>query len=228
MRKRNIGSALVRSESDHALVGIFTERDLLHKLELIQRGNRWNDPIRTVMNKNIVTLPQSRISEAGDLMMEKRFRHVPIVDNVDPNRVVGILSIREVLSDALVRLKRAMPLDNQREGWTQEALVTQGLDPGFEEYLRKRLSINLPGPRTPRGKTLIIDLDHIPTATWKEMLKNANDHAEYVNIIVVLDPILHAQNIVRNIEKLDALERWIVFTKPVGMMDFVNRLEQII
>ena len=90
MGTNHVGAALVM-DGDH-LVGIFTERDILRALasDFDAAGHlvsHWmtRDPI--------VLAPDAATSEALDLMLDRGFRHVPIVE---AGRVVGMVSLRDV------------------------------------------------------------------------------------------------------------------------------------
>jgi CBS domain-containing protein len=88
MRDRQVGAVLV-TEGDARLVGIFTGRDAVSRV--VAAGK---DPTATtlgdVMTYNPDTMtPAHSAIEALRLMQDARCRHLPIVDN---GRVVGIVS----------------------------------------------------------------------------------------------------------------------------------------
>jgi CBS domain-containing protein len=59
-------------------------------------------PIQTVMTKDLITVPVGTLlTEAADLMTEKRIRHLPVTS--PEGRIVGIVSLRDldVVSTAL-------------------------------------------------------------------------------------------------------------------------------
>ncbi len=85
-----VGAALVMD--DEHLVGIFTERDILRALasDFDAAGHlvsHWmtRDPI--------VLPPDGETSEVLDLMLDRGFRHIPVVET---GRLVGIVSLRDV------------------------------------------------------------------------------------------------------------------------------------
>lgn len=87
------GSLLVM-EGDR-LEGIITERDLLR---LVAEGK---DPkavsVRDAMSKNVVTIgPDTGLRDAAELMFQKWFRHLPVID--DAGKVVGVISLRDLLT----------------------------------------------------------------------------------------------------------------------------------
>ena len=91
MEAARVGSALVM---DHdTLVGIFTERDILHALKrnpaaaLESAVSRW-------MTKDPMTIgPDVTVRQALAKMMRGGFRHLPIVEH---KQVIGIVSLRDL------------------------------------------------------------------------------------------------------------------------------------
>ncbi len=87
MREENHNCTLITKGG--TLIGIFTDRDILHKVVTVPEV--WDAPIDTVMSKSPFTVNRSDEAQAAvTLMNEKRFRNVPVVDN--NNRVAGNLT----------------------------------------------------------------------------------------------------------------------------------------
>lgn len=91
MWRQQTGSLLVMDGS--RLVGIVTERDVLRTI------GEGHDPkavsLRDVMTSDVVTVKSDlSVREAAQIMFDKWFRHLPVVDN-DGN-VVGIVSLRDL------------------------------------------------------------------------------------------------------------------------------------
>jgi CBS domain-containing protein len=105
MRNRNVGAAVVMD--GQALVGIFTERDLLHAVAGgVAAGE---ERVQSYMTPNPFTLPPGHSpSEAAQIMTERRFRHIPVVDG---DQLVGIVSIRDLVGAGL-----QMPVDDAHHG----------------------------------------------------------------------------------------------------------------
>src|SRR5205823_4954044 len=88
MRDRRVGAVLV-TEDDHSLVGIFTGRDPVHRV-LAEGKNAAHTTLAEVMTREPDTIPSGKIAiEALRLMEDGRYRHLPIVDD---DGVVGIVS----------------------------------------------------------------------------------------------------------------------------------------
>ena len=91
MATRRIGAILVVEKGK--LAGIFTERDAL--VRVIAKGV---DPKQTtvgeVMTKNPDTIqPTESVQTALDLMAERGYRHLPVMDE---GQLYGIISIRDL------------------------------------------------------------------------------------------------------------------------------------
>lgn len=92
MNDKGVGALLVMDGSQ--IAGIFTERDVLRRVVDADR-----DPALTkvaaVMTRNPATIQISaHVSEAMNLMTDRRFRHLPVVED---GSVVGMLSIGDIL-----------------------------------------------------------------------------------------------------------------------------------
>lgn len=88
------GCALV--EDGGKLVGIFTERDLLQRVD---RGDdNWRErAVSAVMTREPVTIRASdSLAQALRHMTGRRLRHLPIVDERD--QVRGLISVRDILA----------------------------------------------------------------------------------------------------------------------------------
>ncbi|MEM1873875.1 MAG: CBS domain-containing protein [Acidilobaceae archaeon] len=92
MYRENVGSILVVDERG-MLVGIFTERDLVR---IVALGVSLETPISEVMTVNPVSVKaNARIVDVVEIMVEKRIRHVPVVDEM--GRPVGVVSVRDIV-----------------------------------------------------------------------------------------------------------------------------------
>jgi CBS domain-containing protein len=91
MVDRGIGSAVVSDFGQ--LVGILTERDLLRAVAA--RTHSSEARVREWMTPDPITgEPDTAAAEAAEIMLERGFRHLPVVEN---GRPIGIVSVRDVL-----------------------------------------------------------------------------------------------------------------------------------
>ena len=105
MLDRHVGAVAVLDE-EQRVAGIFTERDVLRRLSLSQR-DPGNTPVREVMTTPVEMATRATTpSEAVATMLERHYRHLPIVD--DDGRLLGMLSIRNVLEARIVTLTRQL------------------------------------------------------------------------------------------------------------------------
>jgi len=93
MKPKGRGAVLV--EEDGALVGIFTERDLLNRID--HRDVLWSHVlVRDVMTPHpMVVRREDSLAEALRRLTQGRRRHLPVVD--DRGHVLGLVSIRDIL-----------------------------------------------------------------------------------------------------------------------------------
>ena len=91
--ERNIGCAVV--VCDRQVVGIFTERDALVKLNA-QAARLRDRPVSEFMTRSVETLDlDDRIAFALQKMDVGGYRHIPILHQ---GRVMGIVSVRRILN----------------------------------------------------------------------------------------------------------------------------------
>ncbi len=108
------GSVLV--EDARRLSGIFTERDLMMRVDVGASG--WTDiAVKDVMTAAPVTVRESStLAAALRRMISGNFRHLPVVDRED--KALGILSIRDILrhlAEAFPQEFINLPPDPERE-----------------------------------------------------------------------------------------------------------------
>ena len=100
MAEKNISCILIMNQ-EH-LAGIFSERDYARKVVI--KGKNSNETLlKEVMTDNLITIsPKTGLDECMQLMTDHRIRHLPIIDN---NKVVGLISIGDVVREMLVQQK---------------------------------------------------------------------------------------------------------------------------
>ena len=88
----NIG-ALVVLDKFEIIVGIITERDIIRYAA--SDDPDFTIPVSQIMTRNVVVgVPQDDINSVAFTMTEKRFRHLPVVED---GELVGILSLGDVV-----------------------------------------------------------------------------------------------------------------------------------
>lgn len=97
MVKGRFGSVIVKRGS--MLSGIFTERDVLRAAG--QAADMSTARVSDWMTPDPVTAPpDADTDDAAELMLSRGFRHLPVVDD---SGLVGIISLRDVLSARIRR-----------------------------------------------------------------------------------------------------------------------------
>lgn len=90
--ERQIG-ALVVVDADEKPIGILSERDIIHRAA--ENESVFSETVADLMTKNIITgIPQDETSSVAATMIQKRFRHLPIIED---GNLVGIVSIGDIL-----------------------------------------------------------------------------------------------------------------------------------
>jgi CBS domain-containing protein len=78
---------------DDQVVGIISERDIIHRVAASQ--DAFAHTVGEVMTKEVVIgVPEDDVMSVAHTMTERRFRHLPILDG---SRLIGIVSIGDLL-----------------------------------------------------------------------------------------------------------------------------------
>lgn len=94
MTKANCGSVLIM-ESTGAMLGILTERDLMTRV-LAKGLDAEATAVTQVMTRNPQCVgPETKVADAVLIMIERGFRHLPVVDPA--GHVLGVISARDAL-----------------------------------------------------------------------------------------------------------------------------------
>ena len=96
MADKNIGAVLVLD--DGKLVGIMSERDYARKVVLKGKFSK-EIPVKEIMSPNVICIePDQTISNTKAVMIQKRIRHLPVMEN---DKLLGIVSIGDVVDAVL-------------------------------------------------------------------------------------------------------------------------------
>lgn len=96
MAKKKVSAVMV--VEDGRLVGIVTERDVVHRV-IAKERDAATTRLAEVMTRELITVaPDESFGYAMLLMYEHGFRHAPVIENGQP---VGIVSARNALDPDL-------------------------------------------------------------------------------------------------------------------------------
>jgi len=100
--RRGYASLIVNNGG--SLVGIMTDKDITRRV-VARHADVSSTVVSTVMTKNpqCISMTDSAMEALG-IMIENRYRHLPVVD--DNGSVVGLLDISKCLNDAISKLER--------------------------------------------------------------------------------------------------------------------------
>ena len=96
LAEKDVGALIVTEGSRP--VGIFSERDYARKVALAGRSSA-SSSVREVMSSKLCCITSALTAdECMALMTEKRFRHLPVVEN---RELIGIISIGDVVKSVI-------------------------------------------------------------------------------------------------------------------------------
>lgn len=102
MANNNIGFLVIMNSGK--MVGVVSERDVIRA---IAKGVDLGEPIINISTRNIITVnANASIYEAADLMHRFNIRHLVVTD--ESGSPIGVLSIRDVISEVVVLRNMAM------------------------------------------------------------------------------------------------------------------------
>lgn len=108
MTERNIGAVPVLDRG--ALVGMFTERDLMTRV-VAPDLDADTTPIESVMTRDIaIASPEDGIAECLEKMHAMKCRHLPVTDGAT---VIGMVSLRDLLQVDRERARNRVRLLNE-------------------------------------------------------------------------------------------------------------------
>jgi CBS domain-containing protein len=106
MSDKDVG-ALVVMEGE-MMVGIMSERDYARKVVLLGKTSR-ETKVNEIMSKTVYTIhPDQTVEEAMDLMTLKHVRHLPVVVDDSDRRVLGMISIGDVVKAIIFKQRAAL------------------------------------------------------------------------------------------------------------------------
>ena len=100
LEEHNIGALVVIDHGE--LVGVLSERDYVRKVELKGRQSR-DARVAQIMTAPVACVtPEQTVEECMALMTDKRFRHLPVVDD---GKLIGLISIGDLVKAIIAEQK---------------------------------------------------------------------------------------------------------------------------
>jgi CBS domain-containing protein len=93
LSENRIGAALVR-DPDGAVMGIISERDIVRGMAAHGPGTTGLQAQQFMTREVISISPQHRVTEAMEVMTNKRVRHLPVMED---GKVIGMVSIGDLV-----------------------------------------------------------------------------------------------------------------------------------
>jgi CBS domain-containing protein len=244
MKEEKVGSLLIVKDRDRGeLEGIFTERDLLNKFDLIHRDNNVSHPIRTVMTIPVHTLDISELNRASELMVKYQIRHLPITITIPikgekRKTLVGVISMRDLHKVLASQQQNAMnplaPLSSTSKIKPKINLITGDtvLVSFFQQTLAFFMSaevktFNIYDEFIEPAHVLIVDLDRIPVSTWLRFLKARNSDPMIKLIVVIFNPELQNKEIIKVLEQVGNSEKFLLLKKPIDVFPLYEGIAAI-
>lgn len=105
MGEKNVGAILIIE--DDQLKGILSERDYARKIVLKGKSSK-NTLVNEIMVSNVITVqPTDDLDYCMELMISRRIRHLPVVEN---DKVIGLISIGDVVKSIIEKQKETIQL----------------------------------------------------------------------------------------------------------------------
>lgn len=250
MRDQKVGSLLIMAHDQPGkMVGIFTERDLLKRIDEIQHGDHWDKPVAHLMTRPVQTLEVGNLFEAGPRMLKEGFRHLPVVhsEKRGASELIGVISIRDVLAleirakeEALAQSKR-----NPKTGRTPRARVlhlAQSESPGLQRLVEVAgrtvwiyREVHPPVLSTPKlvsemesADLVLLDLDGLRVSDWTNLLRHLNRLEEAPPLILLLTENQHSETERSTLNTLSRSGKWSVFFKPFPVTQVLDRVRELL
>lgn len=109
--EKNIGSLAIIDNGK--LTGIFSERDYARKVVLQGKSSR-ETPIADIMTPKVITVTEGdTINICMELMSSKKIRHLIVVDDQNNQKVIGVLSISDIVQAIIAQQQQTIEHLNQ-------------------------------------------------------------------------------------------------------------------
>ena len=231
------GSVLVMRDSHPGdLVGIFTERDVLRRIPEIRQRNAWEKSVALVMTQKVRTITTADIPDAAEIMLEGRFRHLPVVETLKAGpsagktQILGVISIRDVLRNTVAPVSSPIQavLCTLLPGFARSLIrvSTDVLEIGLKSIPLEKIYSEKDGLSTKLDafSVAVIDIDHRKDALWLQFLKACNHERPKLPVILTYDPDIHPETTLRSLKKIGLAKNFHLFPKPVNLLALAGQI----
>lgn len=234
MRQHGFGSILV-ADASKALIGIFTERDLLKWINEIQHGGHWDSPIALLMSKPVHTLTIDELDQAAEVMIDRNVRHIPIM-HVDPatgKNIAGVVSMRDLFREMVSHKKARESTQRQlRAGMISQTEAIRHLIRKLcarqgnlmVETITVDVEIKSLLKQVHELDYLFFDLDEIDAKVWIAILKELNALEIHPEVFLLYDSDKHPEAELELLAKLSLSKRFSAYMKPLNIFTILNKM----
>lgn len=96
MAANNVGAVLVME--DNKITGILSERDIVRKVDVLGKSTAAIRVKEIMTEKVLYVEPGQSLEDCMALMIEKRIRHLPVLDK---EQLLGVISVGDVLHEVI-------------------------------------------------------------------------------------------------------------------------------
>ena len=113
LRENRIGAAVV-SRDRQTVAGMISERDIAYAVA-VHKADLHTLPVSALMTTTVIgCVPSDSVASVASTMLARNIRHIPVQDG---NRVIGMISIRDVLN---VRVDELQQQTNQLRAFASQ------------------------------------------------------------------------------------------------------------
>jgi len=238
MRSNNTGFVLL-SNSTGNIQGIFTQSDVIKKIETITDPESLERQIGVIMSQPLKYLTVDMMHTCAEFMVENNISHVPIFSR--KKELIGVITADTVLK-SLVHYS-GMPPIYSGKGTTDDFRLLGVLSPdgAFYNYMKSifensdylgidRLYFgNMQEPSQLKRvieqyDALIIDIDEAPRKEFIHILREFLETPEIETVGLLYDPKKQDSDLLDVINKLKVSGQFHVYTKPVHIVNLIADL----